>query len=334
MIILAGDIGGTKANLALYDLNNTRIDCITKTQYYCKDFSCFEDMITTFIENFCDNQIDGLCLGVAGPVINNICKTTNLPWLIDGTKLQNHLKIQNVYLLNDLEATSYGMLYLDQDSFVELNTNAIQQNGNRAVIAAGTGLGEGILFFDGNKFHPIGSEGGHSDFASQNNLQDQLLSWLRAKYPEHVSVERVVSGMGISNIYDFLAQTQNFVEPKPMAIADHATDKNSLITKSALENDPLCVATLDLFCELYGAEAGNLALKTFAIGGVYVGGGIAPKILPFLQNGKFLDSFLAKGRFKDMLEQVSIKVSLEQETALLGALYFAKDKLKCNTNCV
>ena len=327
-MILAGDIGGTKTNLALYKYNDGALELQTQHQFVSQNYQSFTDVIQEFISLYSVKDIEAVCLGIAGPIINGICKTTNLPWVIDSKELQKVCSTSKVRLLNDLEATAYGMLYLNEDEFVDINPSAQKTQGNKAVIAAGTGLGEAILFYDGQNYHPIGSEGGHCDFAPLNSLQDELLVWMRKRHPEHISVERLVSGIGIYTIYEFLKE-RNFKEESEMMIEiSKANDKNAMVTQCALKNDPLCLETMKVFVEIYGAEAGNLALKSLSLGGVYIGGGIAPKILPFLSDGTFLKAFAAKGRFKETLMNMQVKISLNQDTALLGAVHFAVDKFR------
>lgn len=325
-MILAGDIGGTKTNLALFEKDENILSLSFQHQFASQNYSSFDDVLSEFI-HLCDNPfIDAVCLGIAGPIINEQCRTTNLPWEISAGKLKILLNTQNVRLLNDLEATAYGMLYLDEEEFVDLNPNALPSTGNRAVIAAGTGLGEAMLFFDGKGYQPNGCEGGHCDFAPLTPQQDDLLRWLRVRFSNHVSYERILSGPGISTLYDFLLES-NFAPPPPqMSSLNNTDDRNARISQCALEdNDPLCTETLRLFSEIYGAETGNLALKTMSLGGVYIGGGIAPKILPFLQTKTFMNAFASKGRFEPMLRKMCIRISLNQQTALLGAAHFAQD---------
>ena len=327
-MILAGDIGGTKTNLALYEYKGGELKIKDKHQFASQDYKSFADVIQEFILSNKIKNIDAVCLGIAGPIINGICHTTNLPWIIDTKELQKVCKTSKVKLLNDLEATAYGMLYLNEDEFVDVNPNAKKIEANRAVIAAGTGLGEAILFYDGNNYYPIGSEGGHCDFAALNTLQDELLLWMRKRHSDHVSVERLVSGVGIYTIYEFLREKNFAKESKIMMELKEGEDKNAMVTQCALkESDPLCLETMRLFVEIYAAEAGNLALKSLSLGGVYIGGGIAPKILPFLTDGNFLNTFINKGRFKKTLSNMEVKISLNQNTALLGAVHFAIDKV-------
>jgi len=327
-MILAGDIGGTKTILALYDIVDNELDLHFMWQFASSEFSSLIEMIGAFEKEIGYPKVDAACFGIAGPIINGNCQTTNLAWNITSEGLKTYLNTEKVHLMNDLEATAYGMLFLDEKEFVQLNHEAIACRGNHAVIASGTGLGEGILFYDGADYHPIGTEGGHTDFAPQNSQQDALLVWLRKRYPEHVSVERIVCGSGIYTLYEFLAESNFAPQPSVIKNSTKNVDKSALINRCALQDkDPLCIETLRLFVEIYGAEAGNLALKSMSLGGVYIGGGIAPKILPFLQDGTFMKSFTCKGRFKEMLSKMEVKVSLNPETALIGAVNFAKERL-------
>jgi glucokinase len=327
-MILAGDIGGTKTNLALYDIKDDEVKEIFSFKFVSGDYTKFTDILDEFKQKIPNTQIVSACFGIAGPVVNGECDTTNLPWgKVIIKELEKNLGTSKVALLNDLAATAYGMLYLAEDELVHLNPKGVKTKNTSCVIAAGTGLGEGILYFDGDSYHPMPTEGGHTDLAAQSELEDELLKWLRLRYPDHVSYERVVCGEGIYTLYEFLKEYENLDEPQKLKELKEG-DKSAMISECALnDKDPLCVKTLNLFCKLYGAETGNLALKSLSIGGVFVGGGIAPKILPILQNGIFMEAFLAKGRFKDLLEKMEVKVSLNQETALLGALNYAKDKL-------
>jgi len=325
-MILAGDIGGTKTNLALFERDEKTLKLTFEHQFASQAYSSFNDVLSEFIRLSGNRSMDAVCLGIAGPIIDEQCRTTNLPWQISAAELKKLLNTPNVRLLNDLEATAYGMLYLDEEEFVDLNPNALTSTGNRAVIAAGTGLGEAMLFFDGKGYQPNGCEGGHCDFAPLTPQQDDLLRWLRVRFSDHVSYERILSGPGVSALYDFLLESNFAPPPSQMSALSNTDDRSAHISQCALEdNDPLCTETLRLFSEIYGAETGNLALKTMSLGGVYLGGGIAPKILPFLQAYTFMNAFIGKGRFKPMLQNMSVKVSLNPQTALLGAAYFAQD---------
>ncbi|XPV68221.1 MAG: glucokinase [Halarcobacter sp.] len=325
-MILAGDIGGTKTNLAIYDEKNLKV--VLLEEFKSKDFSSFEKLINQFLSKHKEYKIKKACFGIAGPIIEQRCKTTNLPWDIKQSDLQEQLNIKNVRLLNDLEATAYGMLYLEEKEFVNLNEYGRDTKGNIAVIAAGTGLGEAILYFDGKDYFPIATEGGHSDFAPLTAQQDELLKWARDRFKGHVSVERIVSGMGISTIYDFLVDSNFALQANFMSNLNKHSDKSAMISKGALEfDDKLCKETMKLFCEIYAAEAGNLALKSMSVGGVLIGGGIAPKILPFLENEVFINTFFSKGRFEELMRGMKIKVALNDKTALLGTARYAMDKL-------
>jgi len=322
-MILAGDIGGTKINLALFTLKNNTLHLEIKHQFLSRNFKNFNDVILDFVKLTKTTKITKASLAIAGPIINQTCKTTNLPWEISAKKLQDEFDIKKVILLNDLEATAFGMLHLKDNEFIDLNLNATPIDANKGVIAAGTGLGEAMLYFDAKRYFPIASEGGHSDFAPNNEQQDKLLVWLRKKYTQHISYERILSGSGIFTLYEFLVDCNYAPQPAKIIQADQDEDKSALISECAIEDsDKLCCETLRLFCEIYGAEAGNLALKTLSLGGIFIGGGIAPKILPFMQDGTFMNAFVNKGRFKKLLKNIEVKISLNDETALLGAAYF------------
>jgi len=321
-VILAGDIGGTKTVLSILSRDTDgSLTCVQEQTYASQQFAEFDDILTAFLP--ADVTIRSACFGVAGPVVNERCQTTNLPWLLDGAALKIKLGTAKVKLLNDLEAMALGMLSLPEHDLVELNPNAETLVGNSAVIAAGTGLGEAILYWDGDKHHALATEGGHTDFAAQNAQQDLLLAYLRKSYAEHVSYERILSGIGFSHLYDFLCE-QGFAPACP-AVPDINSDidRNAVISRlGASGEDPLCAEVVRLFVELYGAEAGNLALKSFATGGVFIGGGIAPKILSAMQDGQFIRAFKAKGRFVPLLDKVSVKLSLNPRTPLIGAINY------------
>lgn len=323
-MILAGDIGGTKTVLSLMAQSDGGLVCRHEQTYPSLAYPEFTDILKEFLP--ADTTISAACFGVAGPVVNQRCQTTNLPWLLDGEALKTLLGTDKVKLLNDLEAMALGMLHLPDSDLLELNPNAQAQTGNIAVIAAGTGLGEAILYWDGGHHQPMATEGGHCDFAPQTAQQDNLLAYLRDRYPGHVSYERLIAGMGFSNIYDFLcAQNPAGACPIVPDSNDNETgiDRNAVISRLGVSGeDALCAETVRLFVELYGAETGNLALKSLAIGGVFIGGGIAPKLLPMMQDGRFISAFKAKGRFYGLLDTVSVKLSLNPRAPLLGAMYY------------
>ncbi|WNV03754.1 glucokinase [Candidatus Methylospira mobilis] len=330
-LVLAGDIGGTKTRLALFRKTESGLLSVRDQTYASVAYSAFADVVDDFLKDAHAGELPlAACLGVAGPVRDGRCQTTNLPWLIDAGEIAERTGIARVRLLNDLEATALGVLHLQAYEFVELNPMAViaePRAGNIAVLAAGTGLGEALLYWDGRQHHPVATEGGHSDFAANSVEQDKLLAWLRDKHGGHVSCERVLSGPGLFSIYQFLSETrpENVVAAIDANIRA-ATDPAALIGQCGLEQrDPLCLDALHLFVEIYGAEAGNWALKTLAVGGVVLGGGIAPKILKILSNGTFLPAFLDKGRFRELLSNCSVRVALNPDSALLGAAYAARE---------
>lgn len=319
---LAGDIGGTKTVLSISTRDsNGSLTCLQEQSYSSQQFATFDDILAAFLP--ADISITSACFGIAGPIVDQRCQTTNLPWFIDGAELKIKLGTSKVKLLNDLEAMALGMLYLPEHDLVELNPNAEIRSGNIAVIAAGTGLGEAILYWDGSKHYPLATEGGHSDLAAQNTRQDQLLAYLRKLFPDHVSCERILSGDGFGHLYDFLID-RNLAPPCPdVPRIDSDIDRNAVISRLGVAGkDPLCSEAVRLFVELYGAEAGNLALKALATGGVFIGGGISPKILPALQDGQFMRAFKAKGRFYALLDKTSVKLSLNPRTPLIGAINY------------
>ena len=321
---LAGDIGGTKTVLSLLTKDkNGQLICQKEQVFLSQHFLTFDDILDNFLPQDC--FIKSACFGVAGPIINQRCQTTNLPWLLETEILEIRFQGAQIKLINDLEAMALGMLHLADDELLELNPNAETQAGNIAVIAPGTGLGQALLFWDGYIHHSIATEGGHTDFAPVNNRQDLLLEYLRSLYPDHVSYERILSGIGFSHLYDFIC-AKKIAQPSILVpqLSD-AVDRNAMISQLGVEGaDKACIETLKLFVEILGAETGNLTLKSLATGGVFIGGGICPNIITALQDGAFIDAFKAKGRFNDLLDKVSIKLSLNPRTPLLGAIkYFS-----------
>ncbi len=321
--ILAGDIGGTKTNIAIFSLNDGKLDVKAQKSFPSQDYSGLESVLEEFLKSH-KGPIKEACFGVAGPVVDNQVKTPNLPWVIQATKIAKFLKLKSVALLNDLEATAYGTFTLRAHELFTLNRGRRNRGGNKVLIAAGTGLGEATLFTAGDGYHPAASEGGHGDFAPRDETEIELLRYLIGKFG-HVSYERVVSGPGIWNIYQFLKTTGLQKEPgwlKEKLAA--ATDRSRMITQMALAGESrISQKALNLFVSIYGAEAGNLALRGKAVGGVYIGGGIAPKILPKLKDGTFISAFIDKGRYKDFVSAIPIRVILNEKTALQGAAYYA-----------
>lgn len=332
-MILAGDVGGTKVVLALFESGVGTLEKVREQTYPSRDAPSLDAICLDFLGRRPDVAVRYACFGVPGAVVAGTCKTTNLPWTLSEAELADKLKIPRVKLLNDLQAAGYGMLGLDDTELAVLNPGRTVKDSNRAVIAAGTGLGEGVLAWTGDRYLPLPSEGGHATFAPQNDLEHELRRFLARRIgteDSHVSWERVLSGPGIANIYDFL-KAKGVHEESPQVAAKMkaaGADKGSVVGVEAVNgNDKLCGAAADLFASLYGAEAGNVALKFLATGGVYVGGGIAPKLLPVLQRGSFMKSFVAKGRFEDLLKHVPVYVALNDKAPLSGAARFAADAL-------
>jgi glucokinase len=271
--------------------------------------------------------IDCASFGVAGPVREGRCETTNLPWTIEADSIAKTFNIPNVYLLNDLEAAAYGSLILTEKDFHTLNAGRPQSRGNRAVIAAGTGLGEAMLFWDGGGFRASASEGGHTDFGPRGSIEIELLEYLSKRFP-HVSYERIVSGPGLLNIYQFMKETGRAEEPERLRKRMAAEDPAAVITDAALSGrSKICVETVELFVSIYGAEAGNLALKAMATGGVFLGGGIAPRIIPKLSDGAFMKAFVDKGRYAALLRSIPVRIVLNVTVGVLGAARYAIDAL-------
>jgi glucokinase len=313
-MILAGDIGGTKTNLALF--NRAGAEPVREETFRSGEHDGLEPMIEAFLAEPA-GTVEAACFGVAGPVRNGTeVDTTNLAWPVDGAGLAKLLGLETVGILNDLEANAWGIGALAASDFAVLNEGDAGAQGNAAVISAGTGLGEAGLYWDGERHHPFATEGGHVDFAPRNEIEVELWRFLTTELG-HVSYERVCSGIGLVNLYRFfLRRSGTASEPAWFA---EASDKGAAVSKAAAGGDEHAEQALDLMVAIYGAAAGNLALKLMATGGVYVGGGIAPKILPRLREGAFMRAFTAKGRFADLLERIPVRVILNERTALLGA---------------
>ncbi|MEW6445187.1 MAG: glucokinase [Pseudomonadota bacterium] len=324
-MFLAGDIGGTKTVLALYEQQGGEMLRLREASVPSRDHARFEDIVDDFL-GIDRPVLRGASFGVAGPVADGVCRTTNLPWRLDENELSARIGCP-VKLLNDLEAAALGMLHISPEHRAALSTARRGKDGMTAVIAAGTGLGEALLFWDGLRYHVQPTEGGHCDFAPNSAEEDALLVYLREKLGGHVSVERVLSGPGLYNIWLFLRDTERagvMAEGVRQAI-EQALDPSAEIARRALDDsDPACVRALALFCRIYGAEAGNLALKCLPSGGVLIGGGIAPKILEFMRRGDFMGGFLDKGRFRDLLARLPVEVVLEPRAPLIGAAWTAR----------
>ncbi len=322
--VLAGDIGGTKTRLAIVEVDGTRVNVIREQEFRSADYPIFDDLLAAFMADA--DAIHSAAFGVAGPVKHDTVQTTNLPWHIDADSLRQRFGFANCHLLNDLEATAYGLPALQADDLYTLHAGDPHAQGNRAIIAAGTGLGEAALYWDGHGHRPFATEGGHASFAPRDALELDFADTLRQRFG-HVSWERVVSGMGIPDLYDFLLARQGGQTPDWLSEAMHNEGKAAAISQAALTaRDGLCTETLHRFVSLYGVEAGNLALKSMSSGGLYIGGGIAPKIMPLLESGVFLEAFFDKGRMRPLLEAMPVRIILNDRAALYGPALFAAQR--------
>lgn len=324
-MLLAGDIGGTKTVLALFALQADGLESHYEATFWNRDYTSLEAVVSDFLVGV-TASISSACFGVAGPVVQGRAEITNLPWVISAADIQARFDFPQVFLLNDLEAIANAVSYLTADDLVTLNAGLPEPHGAIAVIAPGTGLGEAFLVWNGRTYQAHPSEGGHVSFGPTNPTQIELLAHMLERY-DHVSVERVCSGSGIPNLYDCLKQSGRYVEPEWLreALAT-AVDPTPIIVKAALENhEAISVATLDLFLDILADEASNLALKVLSTGGVYLGGGIPPRILPQLQQSRFLEVFNNKGRFSDLMRKMPVHVIRNPKSALYGAAYYGKN---------
>lgn len=325
---LVGDIGGTKTNLALFDDKKKKIELVSLMTLPSKDYPDLISLISDYQKKQNISGIEGASLAIAGPVKNGICKATNLPWIVNAQKIADSLKVQKVSLLNDLEANAWSIDILEPDQVYELYAGKKNEPSNRAVVSPGTGLGEAGVYWDGKKYHPIASEGGHCEFGPRNEKEMELCKYLQQRY-QHSSYERLLSGAGLVNIYQFLRDVLKLTEPEWLTEMFKHEDNAKAITEAALKNVEICNEALTLFVSILGSESGNCALKWMAYGGVYLGGGIPPKILHFLKTGNFLNGFFDKGRLRYVLEQIPVRVILEPKASLLGAAFFISQTHYC-----
>lgn len=322
-MILAGDIGGTKVSLGLFERRGSRLQLAGGNKFASRRYASLSELVREFVADSAAAKIEAACFGIAGPVRNGRVNVTNLPWQVEGGELAAELRLTKVALINDLEANSYGLAELQPSDFCVLNTGEPGAAGNAAIIAAGTGLGEAGLYWDGRRHHPFACEGGHADFAPLTKLDSEMFDYLSGRFGR-VSCERVLSGVGLFHIYEFLRDTKRGDEPASLAARLQDGDPAAVIAAAAVNKESTrCLQALDLFVGYYGAEAGNLALKMMATGGVYIGGGIAPKLLPKLQEGGFLSAFMNKAPMRPLLEAMPVRVVLNPDTALLGAAHYA-----------
>ncbi len=321
-MILAGDVGGTKCNLALFSEKDGKLTTVFKQRFASKEFAQFELIVKEFSRQaapfMSTDYVEAAGFGVAGPVIDNHVRATNLPWTVDAKILERELDVEKIVLMNDLGATGHSIEHLLPEEFSVLNLGKPEPGGTMALLAAGTGLGQSILVWDGGRYRIVPSEGGHSDFAPHTEQQIELLRFMRRRYPQ-VSWELILSGRGFRTLHEFLAP-----EVKHPTFEDPDADPAPEITKQGLTGTcPVCVETLDLWTSIYGAEAGNLALKVLALGGVYVAGGIAVKIIEKIKDGRFFAAFRDKWKFEAVLENIPVSVVLNESAPLLGAAYEA-----------
>ncbi|HEY5974178.1 MAG TPA: glucokinase [Geobacteraceae bacterium] len=318
MLVLAGDIGGTSTRLAYFEIDCGKLALKVEARFPSRESGSLEEIVGRFVEEH-GLTAERACFGIAGPVRQGKVRTPNIPWSVAADELARILGLAEVQLINDLAANAYGIDLLGQEDFAVLNQGVAEPTGTIAVISAGTGLGETVAYWDGTAHQPIPSEGGHADFAPRNELEAELLLYLRAEHGR-VSTERVVSGPGLRNLYRFLHDARHLPETPAVVEEMRCSDPSAVITRAALAGTcPLCEQVLDLFVSLYGAEAGNVALRSLATGGVYLGGGIAPKIIERLKKPGFMLAFTAKGRLSPLLEAIPVKVILNDRAALLGA---------------
>ncbi len=322
MKLLGGDVGGTGTRLALFELDGRAFRTVAEASYDSADHASLAAVLERFLET-CDGRGAAACLGLPGPIVGRYCEVTNLPWRVDADELQRQFPFDRVWLLNDLEASAWAIEAYGEDDLVELRRGRTDPAGNAALVSAGTGHGQAGLIFDGTRLRPFATEGGHTSFAPRNERQDQLLSYLRERHT-HVDWERVVSGPGLHNIYLFLRSQRGVEAPAWLDTAMQGADPSAVISEVGLEHrDPICDEALDMFVEAYGVEAGNLALKFKATGGVYLGGGIAPQILDRLRGPLFEDAFLDKGSMRDLVANIPVRVVIARQAGVLGAARYA-----------
>jgi glucokinase len=318
-MILAGEIGATRTRLAAYETEGNRLQRVVEKNYVSQQHDGLSGILADFIKTE-GIPVHSACLGVAGPVRAGRSKISNLPWVIDAREVAKQLRLNSVGLLNDLEAYAYGIDGLESKDFITLSEGAEEAEGNRAVISAKTGLGMAGLYWDGFRHHPFACEGGHADFAPRNDLQIELLAYLQKKYGR-ISCERILSGPGIKNIYEFLRDTHKAEEPEWLRTElSAAPDPPALISKLALEGKAaICDQTLSIFVSVFGAQAGNCALNFMSTGGIFIGGVIAAKIVPKMKDPLFLESFLDKGRMGTILKDMPVKIVVNDDAGMIGA---------------
>jgi glucokinase len=317
-MILAGDIGGTNARLAYFQPQNGHLRLVSERTFPSREHSELGEIVSQFLADS-STRPEAACFGIAGPVRNGRVETSNLPWVVEQSRLAKQIHLPATLLINDLEASAWGIGALAAGDLVALNRVSGPAVGNQAVIAPGTGLGEAGLFWDGSRHHVFACEGGHTDFGPQGDLQIELVKFLEARFG-HVSYERILSGPGLVNVYEFLRDTGRGKESAEFAAALKKGDPAAAISRAALDGtNPMAEKALDIWISVYGAEAANLALKVMATGGLFLAGGISPKVLAKLTGPLFMQSFLAKGRLRPLVESIPVQVITNEKAGLLGA---------------
>jgi glucokinase len=320
-MILAADVGATNTRLGLFELSNGKLQAKLVRRFRNRDYPGLEASLNEFLNS--GNRVDSACFGLAGPVIDGRVELTNCGWVVDQSKLMTQLGTTRVCLLNDMEATGYGVVNVGEQDLLVLNKGVPDDTASAALIAAGTGLGETVLRGNSSSRVPLPGEAGHADFAPNNEAETELLRYLRERF-HHVSWDRVLSGPGLLLIYEFFRDTGRGTEQPAIAEQVRTGEAGAVISAAAVAGTcELCSQALDLFVGIYGAETGNLALRALARGGVYIAGGIAPKIRQKIQEGSFMRAFFDKGRMRPLVESIPVYLILSEQTALLGAAAFA-----------
>lgn len=322
-MLLVGDIGGTKTNLAFFEKEGDDYNYFQPKTFHSQNYSDLIQIIQEYLNTTSDKiPVHGACFAIAGPIYDDVCKATNLPWIVEKKRLCEALGTPRVFLINDLEANAHAVDILPKENLSVIHAGHNQRQANRCVVSPGTGLGEAGIYWDGDTYHPFACEGGHTDFAPRNHLEMELLNYLFRRFG-HASYERVLSGPGLYTLYQFFIEVKKREESPQIKEEMKVKDPAAVITDHAFKGtSPVCLETLNLFISILGSEAGNCALKFLALGGVYLGGGIPPKVLPKLKEPEFLSSFVDKGRFRAMLEEIPLLVILDDKASLKGAAHY------------
>lgn len=320
-LVLAGDLGATKMNLALYNVNNATIHEIASKQYHCRDYKSLIEIVQLFMKDV-DGKPEDICIGVAGAVIDNKADLLNLGWEVDGNEVRNITGVNNVSLINDLEANAYGLACVGEDDYVVINEGEMHP-GNAAIIAPGTGLGEAGLYWDGKFYHPFATEGGHCDFSPRTDLDFELTKYF-LRTEGIPSWDRLISGPGIRIIYNFLRDEKKMEEPEWLKEEFTEEDMAAAISEAALENKAaICIETMQLFVRYLARECSNLVLKMKSTGGLFIGGGIPPKIEPLIKTKTFIDHYLDCDRQQELVGIVPVKLIKTDKAPLMGAAFYA-----------